>query len=203
MVPRQCGLPGSVTLSTREWGADPYGPSLCGGCLAWRYTSRQGGGWKVRATSWAVSPPNCGAESCPKSGHYQDLSRVSFEECMCAKSLQSCLTLCSPMDCSLPGSSVQGILQARILEWVAMPSSRGSSRPGARTRVSCVSCIGTWVLYPYGLLDNTFDHFSCLFPAPWLSISPFLFPFSSHFSRRDWEGGSAHMHVNQRHLLKG
>ena len=40
---------------------------------------------------------------------------------------QSCLTLCDPMDCSLPGSFVHGILQARILEWVAMPSSRGSS----------------------------------------------------------------------------
>ena len=40
---------------------------------------------------------------------------------------QSSLTLCNPVDCSLPGSSVHGILQARILEWVAMPSSRGSS----------------------------------------------------------------------------
>ena len=45
--------------------------------------------------------------------------------CMRAKLLQSCLTLCNPVDCSLPGSSVYGILQARILEWVAMPSSRG------------------------------------------------------------------------------
>ena len=43
--------------------------------------------------------------------------------CVCAKSLQSCLTLCYPMDHSLPGSSVHGILQARILEWVAMPFS--------------------------------------------------------------------------------
>ena len=41
--------------------------------------------------------------------------------------VQSCLTLCDPMDCSSPGSFVHGILQARILEWVAMPSSRGSS----------------------------------------------------------------------------
>ena len=49
--------------------------------------------------------------------------------CVCAKSLQSCLTLCDPMDCSLPGSSVHRILQARILEWVALPSSRGSSWP--------------------------------------------------------------------------
>ena len=43
------------------------------------------------------------------------------------KVAQSCLTLCDPMDCSLPGSSVHGILQARILEWVAIPFSRGSS----------------------------------------------------------------------------
>ena len=42
----------------------------------------------------------------------------------CAKSLQLCPTLCNPVDCSLPGSSVHGILHARILEWVAMPSSR-------------------------------------------------------------------------------
>ena len=44
------------------------------------------------------------------------------------KSLQSCLILCNSMDCSPPGSSVHGILQARIVEWVAMPSSRGSSQ---------------------------------------------------------------------------
>ena len=49
------------------------------------------------------------------------------------KSLQSCLTLCDPLDCSPPGSSVHGILQARILEWVAMPSSRGSSWPKNQT----------------------------------------------------------------------
>ena len=42
---------------------------------------------------------------------------------------QSCPTLCDPMDCSPPGSSVHGILQARILEWITMPSSRGSSWP--------------------------------------------------------------------------
>ena len=48
--------------------------------------------------------------------------------CMHAKSLQSCLTLCDPMDCNPVGSSVHGILQARILEWVAMLSSRASSQ---------------------------------------------------------------------------
>ena len=49
--------------------------------------------------------------------------------CASAKLLQSCLTLCNPMDCNPPGSSVYGILQAEILEWVAMPSSRRSSWP--------------------------------------------------------------------------
>ena len=48
--------------------------------------------------------------------------------CMGAKLLPSCPTLCNPMDCTPPGSSVHGILQARILECVAMPSSRGSSQ---------------------------------------------------------------------------
>ena len=46
---------------------------------------------------------------------------------VCAKTLQLCLTLCDPVDCSLPGSSVPGVLQVRILEWVAIPFSRGSS----------------------------------------------------------------------------
>ena len=60
--------------------------------------------------------------------------------CACVQSLQSCPTLCDPMDCSPSGSSVHGILQTRILEWVALPCSRGSSRPRDRTPVSCVSC---------------------------------------------------------------
>ena len=51
---------------------------------------------------------------------------------------QSCLTLCDCMDCSLPGSSVHGIFQARILEWVAISFSRRSSRPRDRTRVSLI-----------------------------------------------------------------
>ena len=61
--------------------------------------------------------------------------------CVCAKSLHSCLTLCDLMDCSPPGSSVHGILQARAPEWAAMPSSRGSSWPRKWTQISCNSCI--------------------------------------------------------------
>ena len=67
--------------------------------------------------------------------------------CVCAKLLQSCLALCDSMDCSPPGSYVHGILQAGILDWVAMPSSRASSQPRDQTCISYVSCIGRWVLY--------------------------------------------------------
>ena len=59
-----------------------------------------------------------------------------------AKSLQSCPTLWDPRDCSPSGSSVHGILQTRILEWVAMPSFRGSSQSRDRTHISYVSCTG-------------------------------------------------------------
>ena len=65
---------------------------------------------------------------------------------MCAQSLQLCLTLCNTMDCSPPGFSVRGTLQARILECVAMPSSRGSSWSRDWTCVSCfLHC--KWILY--------------------------------------------------------
>ena len=81
-----------------------------------------------------------------------------------AKSLQSCPTLCDPTDCSPPGSSVHGTLQARILEWVAIPFCRRSSQTRDRTRVSF---IGRWVLYHWvtresccTLLSSNTAHFS-------------------------------------------
>ena len=60
--------------------------------------------------------------------------------CVCVKLLQLCLTLCDPVDCSLPGSSVRGILQARILEWLAMPSSRIFPIQGSK----CPLCLLHW-----------------------------------------------------------
>ena len=65
----------------------------------------------------------------------------------CAQSHQSHLTLCDPMDGCLPGSSIHGILQARILENTAMPSCRGSSQARDQTRISCISCVGRQILY--------------------------------------------------------
>ena len=62
---------------------------------------------------------------------------------------QSCPTFCNPVGCSRPGSSVHGILQARILKWVAISFSRGSSQPKDRTQVSCIAgrCFNLWFFF--------------------------------------------------------
>ena len=69
--------------------------------------------------------------------------------CVCthAKSLQLCLTLCDPMDYIHSGSFVHGILLAKILDWVAMPSSREFFPPRDQTHICYIYCIGRWVLY--------------------------------------------------------
>ena len=81
------------------------------------------------------------------SAHYYQMVQI-VDMCEAA---QSCLTLCIPLHCSPPGSSVHGVFQARLLEWAAMPSSKGSSRPRDwpkdRTQVSPVSCTGRKVIY--------------------------------------------------------
>ena len=78
--------------------------------------------------------------------------------CVHAKLLQSCLTPCDPVDCNSPSSSVHGTLQARILQWVAMPSSRESSWSRDQT---CISCIGRKVLYYHCHLGS-----SCFWMLP-------------------------------------
>ena len=71
------------------------------------------------------------------------------------------------MDCRLPGSSVHGISQARILEWVAIPFSRGSSRPRDRTRISC---IGRWILYCWACGEVPGRHRLCAISPGWGEI---------------------------------
>ena len=73
------------------------------------------------------------------------LSSHSLFIIVCVLVTQSC-SLCDPMNCSPPGSSVHRILQARILEWVAISSTRGSSRPRDQNLIFRVSCIGRRVL---------------------------------------------------------
>ena len=67
------------------------------------------------------------------------LYNVVLVSAVCVLVAQSCLTLCDPIDYSLPGSSVHEILQARILEWIAIPFSRGSPRPRDQTWVSGIA----------------------------------------------------------------
>ena len=80
---------------------------------------------QVRGSKLTSSPP-------PFSHLFHFLRR-------CAQSLQFCPTSCDLMDCSLPNSSVHGIFQARILEWVVRPSSRASSQHRDQTWVSCIA----------------------------------------------------------------
>ena len=74
-------------------------------------------------------------------GSYTVISVILDSElfCCCCLVTSVVLSLCDTMDCSLPGSSVHGILQARILEWVAMSSSMGSSQPRDWAQVSCIA----------------------------------------------------------------
>ena len=72
--------------------------------------------------------------------HQGSLQRL----CLCACSV--CLILCDPINCGPAGSSVHGIFQERIGEWVAISFSRGSSQPRDQSQVSCVSCIGRQIL---------------------------------------------------------
>ena len=66
---------------------------------------------------------------------------------------QLCPIICGPMNCSLPGSSVHGIFQSRILEWVVISSSRQSSQVRDQICISCVPSIGRWILYYWNTLE--------------------------------------------------
>ena len=92
---------------------------------------------------------------------------------ICLFIVRLCLILCNPMDCSLPGSSVHGIFQARILEWVAISYSRGSSRPGVWTHISWVSCIAG-IFFMVWATKEALD-----ISKAELIISPFLPVYSS------------------------
>ena len=84
--------------------------------------------WPPRAP-WQVTKRLIQAGRIKPAGSYFTVITLSALLSMCVLVAQLCLTLHNPTDCSPPGSSLHGILQARILEWVAMPSSRGSCQP--------------------------------------------------------------------------
>ena len=80
-------------------------------------------------------------------------SRSPYHVCIRA---QSHSALYDPMDCSLPGSSVHIIFQARVLEWVAIPFSKISSRSRNQTLISCISCIDRQILYHWATWEAKF-----------------------------------------------
>ena len=109
---------------------------------------------------------------------------------------QSCLIFCDPTNCSPPGSSVHGILQARILEWVAICFSRGSSQSRDQTQVSCIAgrlftiwatMEPTWISSRYLTLSMTKSK-ALLLPdvfIPWFSVPQQMATPSSHCSRQN------------------
>ena len=86
--------------------------------------------------------------------------------CRCCLVTKLCLTFCDLMNCIPPGSSVHGISQARISEWVAISFSRGSSWPRDRT---CISCTGRWILYHWATWEAQLSFFFSSLFKPKLS----------------------------------
>ena len=106
-----------------------------------------------------------------------------MNECLVA---QSCLTLCDSMNCSLSGSSVHGILQARILEWVAIPSSTQGLNPGL---LGCIACkvFTNWATREAQLLKTKSLSHVRLFATPWTATCQA--PQSMWFSRQEYWSG--------------
>ena len=96
---------------------------------------------------------------------------------------QSCLTLCDPMDCSLPGSSGHEILQIRLLEWDAISYSRGSSRPKDRMHISWVSYLGRWTLPLHHIVLIV-----------WIMLGIFISQISQFLSEELWNSNNRGSH---------
>ena len=145
---RLLGLPcvnSCLLLLRRQCACDaPSGPAWPGPC-------------DLSSPIWATLALTLNSSQLTSCGSFKrSCSLLPLGYCSCGSSAWdtscmlshfSCVWLCDPMGCSPPGSSFQGILPARILDWVVMPSSRGSSWPRDQIPVSYVSCNGRQVLY--------------------------------------------------------
>ena len=133
--------------ANRQSRFDAWYWMLGAGALGWPREMVQGGwregssGWETRVYLWQIHVDvwqNQYNIVKLKNKIKQNVRRRRKKKNLlfnAVKVAQSCRTLCNPMNCSQPGSSVHGILQARTLEWVAFPFSRGSSQPRDRTQV--------------------------------------------------------------------
>ena len=102
---------------------------------------------------------------------YMVASHVLSISCVCVCT-QSCPAVCDPVGCSPLDAPVHGILQARILGWVAISYSRGSSQPRDWTHISCVSCIDRWILYHWHHLGIVSIEYVCQSQSPNSSSHP-------------------------------
>ena len=120
------------------------------------------------------SDPSCSQAGIPSA------VQAASGYCHCLVT-QSCLTLCHPMNCSPPGSSVHGVSKARILEQVAISFSRGSSPPRDQTHGSCqVSCVGRQILYRWATWEA---HTSSILVVPVQSLSNNFWPHALQHTR--------------------
>ena len=112
--------------------------------------------------------------------------------------VKSCPTLCDPMDCSVPGSSVHGICQARILEWVAISFSRGCSQSRDRTQVSRIvgRCFTVWATRDHMVDLSIFWGVSKLFSL----MVPTYIPINSERAKSLWSCPTLSDRVNCRLL---
>ena len=124
----------------------------------------------------SVCPKLLGHQHQPSSGLNPQTSAfwlwgrlcVSLKSNVVCLVAQWCPTLCNPLDCSLPGSSFRGILQARLQEWVAIPFYRGSSQPRDQTLVSCIAgrFLTVWAIKE--ALKSNNPYLFPLFMCPWI-----------------------------------
>ena len=135
--------PGGPGASMWGWFLDPWWARLYPGVAmslpGLRAAGLLVGGPASPEISQYLMPTGKWTEPGPGAKSYRGVCvcvRVCVHVCVLAS--QSCLTLCDPMDCSLPGFSVHGILLERILEWVAISFSRSSSPPKDQSWISCI-----------------------------------------------------------------
>ena len=136
MLSRQAALPSPMLHSAnrmdtapRQLHSPPQGHGLQG----------RGGASGTSIPLWILALNKADKHQYNKEGKIKCNKYLKVKVLVSELTIQLCLTLCDPMDGSLPGSSVHGILQARILEWLAIPFSKGSSWPRGRTRVLCIA----------------------------------------------------------------
>ena len=131
------------------------GPSTSPACVTFLALSRAKLPFGCGPSQSRVFPgtwPSPGSPSSPciqdrPTGRLQAGRALGHVGHVCAQSLSRVQLFCDPMDCSLPGFSVLGIFQERIMEWIPIYNSRRSSPPRDRTRVSCIFFTGKWILY--------------------------------------------------------